>query len=443
MFFPYIKDIASTEITTLSINHTIGEAIQTMIKSDHRSIVIIDGHFNHILLAQDILTLNSDELDLDLPISEAVIHRLPKINQEKNILDAIHYLQEPIEYIATTDDEGNLVGLLSHSDLINSTDPEILMESYTIGDVVKSQKNDIWVKSTDSTEFVLKKMKQSDKDCATVIEDGIPVGVFTIKDVLRLYRDHNDIQLPISNYMTQPVEVLTASSSVKQAIEFIKSKPFKRLIVVNLEQQMIGMILQKELISLAYNNWSSIMKQHQQELFEINHLLSEQADRYKHLAAFDPLTKLYNRYKFIELYATESLAMQQRQHAMSIIMIDIDYFKKINDEYGHNTGDDVLRITAETLKKPIRNVDIVCRWGGEEFIVLLPTVDEQQAMLIAEKLRLAIEQETFPQGLRVTASLGVCEAQDDEGLEEVVSRADYALYQAKKQGRNRSVLFKQ
>lgn len=443
MFFPYVKDIASTEITMLSINHTIGEAIQAMIKSDHRSIIIVDGHYHHILLAQDILTLNTHELNLDLPISKAVIHRLPKINQEKNILDAIHYLQEPIEYIATTDDDENLVGLLSHSDLINSTDPEILMENYTIGDVVKSQKNDIWVKPTDSTDSVLSKMKQSNKDCATIIDNGVPIGIFTIKDVLGLYRDHRDIHCPISTYMTEPVEVLKASSSVKQAIEFIKSKSFKRLVVVNIEKKMVGMILQKELISLAYNNWSSIMKQHQEELFEINNLLSEQADRYKHLAAFDPLTKLYNRYKFIELYATESFSMQQREHVMSIIMIDIDYFKNINDEYGHNIGDDVLRITAKTLQKPIRNVDIVCRWGGEEFIILLPTVDEQQAMRIAEKLRLAVEQENYPKGLNITASFGVCEAQNNEGLEDLISRADYALYQAKKQGRNRTVLFKE
>jgi len=442
MFFPYIKDIATTDIVSMSINQTLGEAIQTMIKCDHRGIVIIDGHFHHILLAQDILTLKHDDIDLDKPIAESVIHRLPQINQNKNILEAIHFLQESIEYIATVDDTGNLMGLLSHSDLINSTDPEILMENYTVGDMVKSQKNDIWVSPNETTYDVLKKMKQADMDCAIIIEHGCPTGIFTIKDVLSLYRDHKDINQPVSQYVTSPVETLASSVSVKEAIEFIKSKPFKRIVVVNSEQKMLGMMLQKELISLAYNNWTAIMKQHQEELFELNNLLTEKADRYKHLAAFDPLTKLYNRYKFIELYTTESVAMQQRQHSLSMIMLDIDYFKKINDQHGHNIGDDVLVIVAETLKKPIRNVDIVCRWGGEEFVVLLPTVDETQAMVIAEKLRQAIEETSFPNQLNITASLGVCEVKHEEGLEEVISRADYALYQAKQQGRNRTVLFK-
>lgn len=441
MFFPFVKDIASKEVISMPINKTIAEAIQIMIETNHRAIVILDGHFHHILLAQDILTLNENELDLSQPISSATIHKLPHINQEKNILEAIHYLQESIEYIATIDDNGNLVGLLSHSDLINSTDPEILMDNYSIGDVVKSQKNDIWVKNTDPTSSVILKMKDTDKDCATIIERGVPVGIFTIKDVLALYSSHKDFSQPVSNFMTAPVETLNSEASIKEAIEFIKSKPFKRILVVNSEDKLLGMIMQKELISLAYNNWSSIMKQHQEELFELNNMLSEQADRYRHLAAFDPLTKLYNRYKFIELYTTESVAMQQRNHAMSVIMIDIDFFKKINDEHGHNTGDDVLRITANTLKKPIRNVDIVCRWGGEEFVILLPTVDSEQAMIIAEKLRLAIEEETYPNQLHVTASFGVAEVRNNDAIEELISRADFALYQAKKQGRNKTVLY--
>ena len=441
MFFPFVKDIASKEVISMPINKTIGDAIQVMIESNHRAIVILDGHFHHILLAQDILTLNENELDLNQPVSSAIIHKLPHIHQEKNILEAIHYLQESVEYIATIDDNGDLVGLLSHSDLINSTDPEILMDNYSIGDIVKSQKNDIWVKNTDTTSSVISKMKDTNKDCATVIDKGVPVGIFTIKDVLALYSNHKDFSQPISNFMTSPVETLNAQASIKEAIEFIKSKPFKRILVVNSENKLLGMMMQKELISLAYNNWSSIMKQHQEELFEINSLLSEQADRYKHLAAFDPLTKLYNRYKFIELYTTESIAMQQRNHAMTVIMIDIDYFKRINDEHGHNIGDDVLRITANTLKKPIRNVDIVCRWGGEEFVILLPTVDSKQAMIIAEKLRLAIAEETYPNQLHITASLGVAEVRNNDGLEELISRADYALYQAKKQGRNQAVLY--
>ncbi len=443
MFFPYIKEIATTDLIKIPMEHTIGQAIQRMIESKHRSLIVEDGHFYYILLAQDILTLNHAELDLTLPISKAVLHRLPKIDQDKNLLEAISYLQESVEYIAATDESGAMVGLVSHSDIIDCTDPEILMENYSIGEIVKNQKNDIWVSPEDSTDEVLHKMKVAHNDCVTIIQDGKPIGIFTIKDVLALYRDKKTAFKPISDYMTQPVQSINASFSIKQALEFIKSKPFKRLVVVNSEHKMVGMIMQKELISLAYNSWSALMKQHQAELYELNGLLSEQADRYKHLAAFDPLTNLYNRYKFIELYTTEFIAMQQRNHSMSLIMLDVDYFKKINDEYGHNVGDDVLREIAQTLPLPVRNIDIVCRWGGEEFILLLPTVDKAQALIIAEKIRHIISEIEFKEGFQITASLGITDVRSDDVLEEVIYRADTALYQAKQQGRNRTVIFEE
>lgn len=441
MFFPYIKEIASKDLVTIEMNKTIGEAIQKMIQSGRRSIIILDGHFFHMLLANDILTLDQSELNLDHPISKAIIHRLPKINENKNLLESISYLQEAIEYIATVDDEGKLVGLLSHSDIVNSTDPEILMENYSIGEIVKSQKSDIWVQKEDSTQYVLNKMKITHKDCSIIIEEGKPVGIFTIKDVLGLFRDKKDTTLPIARYMTSPVETIDANISIKQAIEFIKTKPFKRLVVVDSLGKIVGMIVQKELISIAYNNWTAIMKQHQAELNEINNMLSNQANRYKHLAAMDPLTNLYNRYKFIELYRTESVAMAQRKQPMSLIMLDIDFFKKINDQYGHNTGDDILKHTAKTLQDSVRNIDIICRWGGEEFVVLLPTVNSHQAMIIAEKLRVHLQENIDVDGVKITASIGLTQAKENDTLEDLVGRADDALYQAKKQGRNCCRLF--
>ena len=443
MFFPYIKEIATTDLITIPMDHTIGQAIQLMIDSEHRSLIVKDGHFYNILLAQDILTLNHSELDLKLPISKAELHRLPKIDQDKNILEAISYLQESVEYIAAIDASGAMIGLVSHSDIIDSTDPEILMENYSIGEVVKSQKNDIWVKPEDSTDKVLHKMKVAQKDCAMIIQEGKPIGIFTIKDVLALYRDKKTVFKPISYYMTRPVQSVYANSTIKQALEFIKSVPYKRLVVINSEQNMVGTIMQKELIALAYNSWSALMKQHQAELYELNGLLSEQADRYKHLAAFDPLTNLYNRYKFIEIYTTEFIAMQQRNHAMSLIMLDIDYFKKINDQYGHNVGDDVLTKIAQVLPLAVRNIDIICRWGGEEFILLLPTVDKKQALIIAEKLRKVISDIEFKEGFKITASFGITDVCAGDVLEEVVYRADTALYQAKQQGRNRTVIFEE
>lgn len=441
MFFPYIKDIAIKDVIKISIDHTIGEAIDKMIHGGHRNIVIEDGHFFHILLAKDILTLEYSDLDLKQPISHAELHRLPQVHEDDNLLESLHFLQEPIEYIASVNNDGDLVGLVSHTDIINSTDPEILMENYCIGEIVKNQRSDIWVKPDEPINLVMAKMKTQNKDCAIIIADNIPTGIFTIKDVLALYRDKGDISQPISAFMTKNIECCEANISIRKAIEFIKERHFKRLVVVDSNRHIVGMILQKEIISIAYNNWTLIMKQHQAELKEINSLLSTQAERYKKLAAIDPLTELYNRHRFIELYTTECIAMKKRNHPMSLIMLDIDFFKKINDNYGHNTGDDVLRKVSKIIQTPIRHIDIICRWGGEEFVILLPTADKNQALSLAEKLRHLVEQTEMPSGIKVTASLGVTTIKNHDTLESSISRADQALYAAKRQGRNRSVLF--
>jgi diguanylate cyclase (GGDEF)-like protein len=179
------------------------------------------------------------------------------------------------------------------------------------------------------------------------------------------------------------------------------------------------------------------MKKHQQELLELNDLLNEKADRYKQLAAIDPLTNLYNRYKFIELFTTEVHSMKQRQQAVSLLLLDIDHFKQVNDTYGHNMGDEILVAISKQLTAIVRNIDVVSRWGGEEFLVMLPTAELEQARIIAEKIRTLIEKTEFPEGLSVTMSIGIHQIDLDDGLEETISKADTALYRAKNNGRNR------
>ena len=154
-------------------------------------------------------------------------------------------------------------------------------------------------------------------------------------------------------------------------------------------------------------------------------------------ANFDALTGAYNRVAFYDMYPFFS--KEPYFHPLSLIMFDIDNFKSINDTYGHNVGDIVLKTVAETVKKHLRRSDIFVRWGGEEFIVLLPHTDVEGALKVAEKLRRAIEGLNIPElkGRKVTASFGVTEVKPKEKLEEVIFRADMALYKAKREGKNR------
>lgn len=125
---------------------------------------------------------------------------------------------------------------------------------------------------------------------------------------------------------------------------------------------------------------------------------------------------------------------------LCVILCDIDHFKPINDQYGHGAGDRVLATVARLMKNTVRSTDSVIRWGGEEFLIVLPDCAEDSALVRAERIRQAIDEHRDDEVGGVTVSFGVAIQSSDESGDNVVARADKALYQAKEQGRNRVVL---
>lgn len=128
--------------------------------------------------------------------------------------------------------------------------------------------------------------------------------------------------------------------------------------------------------------------------------------------------------------------MVQRNNNLSLIILDVDHFKKVNDTFGHNIGDKVLVELSRTLLDNLRDIDIVCRWGGEEFVVLLPTANIANASNLADKLRTCIEKLEIDKVGQITASFGVAQVNEGDDMQSVIDRADKALYMAKKSGRN-------
>jgi diguanylate cyclase (GGDEF)-like protein len=237
--------------------------------------------------------------------------------------------------------------------------------------------------------------------------------------------------------MSSPVETICKNSSIKEALDFMRQKKYKRAVVIDDEGRLEGVITQKELISLTYSRWARLIKEYHEELSTLNSTLETRAYEYEKQASIDSLTGLYNRSKFGELFNLSYKNMLSREAPLSIIMLDIDHFKSVNDIHGHNNGDKVLVALSRVLSTTLRNIDIICRWGGEEFVALLPTADLQQVQLIAEKLRHSIEQLNFSFLDNITASLGVSEVRRGESMLEAIERADKALYLAKSSGRNR------
>jgi len=158
-------------------------------------------------------------------------------------------------------------------------------------------------------------------------------------------------------------------------------------------------------------------------------------------AITDSLTGLYNRRFADEMLKQEKLTYKRYKTPFCILLIDLDNFKIVNDIYGHDVGDKVLIAVAKVLKSSVRESDIVARWGGEEFLILLRRIELEDAIKVAEKIRNAICQLKLPPVEGITASIGVSCYSGEDDVYDLVRKADLALYQAKTQGKNCVILF--
>lgn len=151
----------------------------------------------------------------------------------------------------------------------------------------------------------------------------------------------------------------------------------------------------------------------------------------------DRLTGLYNRLRLDQALENEYKRIHRSNQFFSIIFVDVDHFKFVNDHHGHQLGDQVLIAIAHLLKGEAREVDVVGRWGGEEFLIVCPNTDTQQALILAERLRSMIAMHSFPSVKNKTCSFGVATIRPEETIASLLSRADAALYRAKANGRDR------
>lgn len=169
-------------------------------------------------------------------------------------------------------------------------------------------------------------------------------------------------------------------------------------------------------------------------------LATQQAATLGRLVFLDPLTGVYNR-RYLQTILEREVEVARRQRApLSVVMVDIDHFKSVNDRFGHHIGDRVLQQVAKVCGRSVRASDWVCRYGGEEFAIVLPSATFRGASMIAERIRRGVERARFgtEEGIRLSVSLGVAQLTDeDDGGSRLLAAADHALYRSKAEGRNK------
>ena len=220
-----------------------------------------------------------------------------------------------------------------------------------------------------------------------------------------------------------------------------------REVFLNTVGQLLGLALEHAgLVSELVDNLNQLMRLQAQEeernraLAGLNRDLQKANRRLEELSVTDGLTGLYNRRHFIQCLEQEISRSRRLDHPVTLIMADLDHFKQVNDQLGHQAGDQALRLFADLLSNGVRKVDTVGRYGGEEFCLVLVNCNQAAGLAVAEKLRSQFEKQSNTGVFKVlgglSVSMGVAQLKESMGPEQLFARADHALYQAKRQGRN-------
>ncbi len=295
-------------------------------------------------------------------------------------------------------------------------------------------------------------------------KDGEITGIFTERDLLRKV-----VSVGLDSEATAVREVMTANpivldhkTPIASAFQILDDHGFRHMPVTE-GDRLIGIASLRDLFRLRLRQIQGELEGEVNSLRQLNTLLSLSVDeraaellnvnrRLQQLALTDDLTGLYNARYFRQRLPAEIARAKRHKTPLSLVFGDLDRFKRVNDTWGHAAGDVVLKKVAQLLRNAVegdtvvvrlRRSDIVARYGGEEFAVILPMTWEEDAAGVAERVRLAIEATPIAlddgNAIKITMSFGVASAQGKRGFDDLLERADSALYEAKETGRNRVV----
>ncbi|KAA0259324.1 GGDEF domain-containing protein [Deferribacter autotrophicus] len=280
-------------------------------------------------------------------------------------------------------------------------------------------------KSWDLLKEILKYMEISNEKLFKVLESSREIFIEEIRN---------------NNELTNNLEELEKETKLENDIEKLKNKLISKLneIKTNLREKEN---IRKE----KFNKFDSDVKKIKNDLEKYRkqvNQLQESIKRYKKEAVVDLLTNVYNRNFLDRKLAEEFEKFHRYKSPLSVIMLDVDDFKAVNDNYGHQIGDQVLKYFANVIKNNIRKVDIPFRYGGEEFFIVLPHTRKEQAKVVANRILKELNETVFKvkgDRLKITASIGVTEAKENDSVETLIKRVDDLLLKAKKEGKNRII----
>lgn len=439
MFTPNILDIATKNVATVTQEDTIYRAIELMYQEKHRDVIILPNKNKQysIFTVNDLVKLKNQDVDFNTKLKNIKFNTISSVLETTSVTEAIAYVSPEINCLCVVDIDNALKGFVSYFDLLSSIDPKLMLERRVIGEIMLSTH----LKYANMNISTIDIFSQMDKlsDCIVLKDDeNNAKGIITTKDVVEIFGENKDLSKPISEYMSYPIQTINSTTPISTALAFVQSKHFKRLIVEGFDGEILGQITQEELLARIYSKWADVMRSNDTQLHKINRVLKDRATKYEELSSIDNLTGIYNRLMFEQKLKDEIERVNRyKENSFSLAILDIDNFKKINDSYGHIEGDNVLKELVQEVKSHLRSTDIFSRWGGEEFVIILPLTNVEKAKIAVENIRKRISSYIFSKVGTVTCSFGLTEFNKNDTFHSVIIRADEAMYIAKTSGKNR------
>jgi diguanylate cyclase (GGDEF)-like protein len=312
-----------------------------------------------------------------------------------------------------------------------SDDPELTYSFplYQIHDANKIFLAEVTLQSSDQAIFERLKVNFAMLFLNAMIKSLALITLFYIAFRKHLEVPLNTLMHQISNLKTEKKSFIDVKWKRVNELSILQSK-FNALLkhIYSEEERRIEMVQEQN------KRLEALVQERTSELEIVNRELQK-------LATTDALTQIANR-SSLDLVLKQAIAENERhQRPFSVVMIDIDFFKRINDTYGHLVGDTVLKTVAHLIKNQIRSVDTVGRWGGEEFMIVYREIECQGAYTLAENIRQSVENYPFENIEPITISMGVTQYRSGTSAEELIKDADVAMYHSKEQGRNRVTSF--
>ena len=274
MLLPKLRSLATEHVVTLAPTATVAEAVQTMQTHNIRDVVVPDGDGYRLFLSAMLLRLDAMGAELATPLGELDLPWATTLDPDANVVEGLKAIRNRSEHICLVDGQGALRGILSYTDLAAGLDPQMLAQTQSVGDLFR------WTQAPRLTrEATLRQamaaMAEQGQEAAVIVDGDHPVGILTQKDIINLLAARTDPGHAVGRSMTAPVETLPEHASIAEALSLCRERKIKRVVVVDDAGRLTGVISQKELVNLYFNQWFALLQEQQGELAQLNRELQE------------------------------------------------------------------------------------------------------------------------------------------------------------------------